>query len=304
MISLFSALAALAVTGTPGDAPDSIDARICAATVRLVVRDSRGMVYGSGTICEASGGDGLIVTCGHSFELVKPGVSVKVTRFSPAGEEDLTGELISFDMDNDVGLVAVRGLHDVTPIPLAPPGYTTRVGQRVVAAGCDDGRPASARVTSITCVGRYFGAPNVEVAAMPEHGRSGGGLFNERLELIGVCDAQVPGRQEGIYAALSSVYQQIAASRGKPDGEKLSALRRPAAENLTTFATAPSMMPVAKERGTATEGTVQPSTEIVCIVRSTRDPASASRVIVLNNVSGEFLKALEKERAARQAALR
>jgi S1-C subfamily serine protease len=42
-------------------------------------------------------------------------------------------------------------------------------------------------------------------------GRSGGGLFNEQGELIGVCNAAAVEVDEGIYTALETIHWQIAA---------------------------------------------------------------------------------------------
>jgi hypothetical protein len=47
------------------------------------------------------------------------------------------------------------------------------------------------------------------VDGQPVEGRSGGGLFDERGELIGVCYAADPTLKEGLYSAADVVYHQL-----------------------------------------------------------------------------------------------
>ena len=55
----------------------------------------------------------------------------------------------------------------------------------------------------------YMGPPNVEVDGLPVEGRSGGGLFDERGELIGVCYAADPSLKEGLYNGADVVYYEL-----------------------------------------------------------------------------------------------
>ncbi len=50
---------------------------------------------------------------------------------------------------------------------------------------------------------------NVEIIGAPALGRSGGGLFDQQGQLIGVCNAADTTDNEGIYAAAEVVYAQI-----------------------------------------------------------------------------------------------
>ena len=83
-------------------------------------------------------------------------------------------------------------------------------GQTVFSWGCDRGALPSRYDSKITKLNRYLGAPNVEVAGQPVEGRSGGGLFDESGELIGVCYAADPELQEGLYNGAEVVYYQLA----------------------------------------------------------------------------------------------
>jgi hypothetical protein len=56
---------------------------------------------------------------------------------------------------------------------------------------------------------RYLGAPNIETSGAPVQGRSGGGLFNDQGELVGVCYAADGQLDEGLYCGTEVLYEQI-----------------------------------------------------------------------------------------------
>jgi hypothetical protein len=84
-----------------------------------------------------------------------------------------------------------------------------REGESVFSWGCDNGAFPSKRDSRISKLNRYLGPANVEVAGKPVQGRSGGGLFNSRGELIGVCYAADDELDEGLYNAPEVVYAQL-----------------------------------------------------------------------------------------------
>ena len=61
----------------------------------------------------------------------------------------------------------------------------------------------------MTARDKYLGPPNIEVGGLPVQGRSGGGLFSNEGLVIGVCNAADPEDNEGLYAALPSIHQQL-----------------------------------------------------------------------------------------------
>ena len=56
---------------------------------------------------------------------------------------------------------------------------------------------------------KYLGPANVQVAGQPVQGRSGGGLFAVDGTLIGVCNAADPADNEGLFAALPTIHEQL-----------------------------------------------------------------------------------------------
>ena len=81
-------------------------------------------------------------------------------------------------------------------------------------AGCPLGpaaaiAPPTARQSHITSLDKFAGTPNLEVAGLPVQGRSGGGVFTSDGRVIGVCNAAVPGDNEGLYAAVAAIQSEL-----------------------------------------------------------------------------------------------
>jgi hypothetical protein len=54
-----------------------------------------------------------------------------------------------------------------------------------------------------------LGAANIETAGIPVQGRSGGGLFNNHGELIGVCFAADKELDEGLYCGTQVIHDRL-----------------------------------------------------------------------------------------------
>jgi len=74
------------------------------------------------------------------------------------------------------------------------------------------------------------------VAGQPVQGRSGGGLFNAQGEVIGVCNAADREDNEGLYAALPSVYKLL-------DNAGLAEVYRPAGDLVASTGQGSPTMP-------------------------------------------------------------
>src|SRR6185503_7248482 len=82
-------------------------------------------------------------------------------------------------------------------------------GDRVVSIGCSNGQDPTALASRITTLDRYQGGPNIETTGAPVEGRSGGGLFNQDGQLIGICFAADKEGNEGLYAALKAIHDEL-----------------------------------------------------------------------------------------------
>lgn len=302
------------VSGTPSPAANTAGQsatpeRVLATCVRLRIEDPTGNSYGSGTIVDVRGEDALVLTCGHVFRDSQGKGGVTVDLFGPGMPQGIAGEIISYDLENDVGLVSFRPGVPVQVARIAAPGMRVQPGDPVFNAGCNNGAEATLRASRVTTVDRYVGSPNIQVAGQPVQGRSGGGLYNADGEVIGVCNAADPADNEGLYAALPSVYKLL-------DAANLADVYRPGAAMVAatgdqfpaTDARPPHMpeqMPLAVNPVVATETSAPqgamplgagPALEIVCVIRSPGDSRAKSEVIVLEDASPEFLQQLAMER--------
>ena len=181
------------------------------ATVRIRVEEPRHDSVGTGTIIDSHNGESLVLTCGHLFRENQGQTKITVETFLGGQVQTYPATLIDFQAkDMDIGLIAFRP-NAATPVArLIPKNRSMTEGQPVFSWGCDRGALPSRRDSRITKLNRYLGAANVEVDGEPVEGRSGGGLFDERGELIGVCYAADPELKEGLYNAADVVYFELA----------------------------------------------------------------------------------------------
>ena len=181
------------------------------ATVRIRVEEPRHESVGTGTIIDSHNGEALVLTCGHLFRENQGQTKITVETFLGGQVQMYPATLIDFQAkDMDIGLIAFRP-NVATPVArLIPKNRTLIEGQPVFSWGCDRGALPSRRDSRITKLNRYLGAANVEVDGEPVEGRSGGGLFDERGELIGVCYAADPELKEGLYNGADVVYFELA----------------------------------------------------------------------------------------------
>ncbi|XZE36906.1 trypsin-like peptidase domain-containing protein [Pirellulaceae bacterium SH501] len=180
------------------------------ATVRIRVDEPQHEAIGTGTIIDAYQGEALVLTCGHLFRDTRGGTRIVVETFIGGQPRVYNATLIDFRADEaDVGLISFRPEGPVPIARLMDHREKLNEGDAVYSWGCDHGNNPSRRDSRITKLNRYLGAPNVEVYGAPVQGRSGGGLFNSRGELIGVCYAADNELNEGLYNAPEVVYQQL-----------------------------------------------------------------------------------------------
>ena len=166
---------------------------------------------GTGTIIDSINGEALVLTCGHLFRETQGQSKITVETFLNGQIQTYPATLIDFQAkEMDIGLIAFRPNASVPVSRLIPKNRALTEGQPVFSWGCDRGATPSRRDSKITKLNRYIGAANVEVAGEPVEGRSGGGLFDENGELIGVCYAADPELKEGLYNAAEIVYFELA----------------------------------------------------------------------------------------------
>jgi len=304
------------------------DQEFIARTVRLRIEDSGGQSCGSGTIVDARQGEALILTCGHLFRDSKGKGRILVDLFGASPAEGIPGRLICYNLDRDVALLSIQVSGPVAVAKVAPSGTKVACNDRVINVGCSSGAAPTVRHSSINAKDKFTGPANLTVAGLPVQGRSGGGLFSSEGLLIGVCFAANPSENEGLYAALESIYAEL-------DHANLGYVYQPetkpsdAASALVALEPPPmpKQMPVPADIVQLTEAPLRPRTveepqrpdaageltaeerdalaeirrrraegaEVICVIRSRTSPDARSEIIYLEKASDEFLRQLARE---------
>jgi S1-C subfamily serine protease len=273
----------------------AVQARALAASVRLKVEDARGHSIGSGTIIDIHDKEALLITCGHIFRQSAGKGKIVVELFQPQMEQ-VTGELIGYDLERDVALVSFTSQQQLTATQVAGISHKIAANENVFTIGCDHGTEPTVRPTQVKSVNRYTGFPNIEVAGTPADGRSGGGLFTTTGELIGICNAADATDNEGVYAGLPTVHWQL-------DRVGLASLYNAANNENFAVANANYEAPVrelaavqpppvfTQEQVPANRLPSEASDlEVICIVRSRKNPEAKRQIYVLDNVSHQLLR--------------
>jgi thiol-disulfide isomerase/thioredoxin len=309
---------------------------LIAATVRLRVEDPQGRSFGTGTIIDSRSGEALVVTCGHLFRESKGKGAVNVELFEVTSNGlkvvgQVTGQVISYDLDRDVALVSIRPNREVKPVSVAPPRTSVSRLDRVASIGCSNGSDPTLLATRVTAIDRYQGAPNIEAAGAPVEGRSGGGLFNTQGQLIGVCYAADQEGNEGLYAGLESIHAELdrlglkeiyakndSGNRSQENPTGLTArgqeaplvpitpveTKDPAGQSPGTVAksddakaTTPKGLSQAEQAAWEEIMSRTATSEVICIIRA-KESNGQSEVITLDSVSPDFVRALAERRKA------
>ncbi|TWT73742.1 Thioredoxin-1 [Posidoniimonas polymericola] len=320
------------------------------ATVRMTVEDASGQSYGTGTIVDAREGEALVLTCAHLFrgpegQPINDPSAVTVELYqAQAGQPRVVqrvalSAILSCNFESDVALVAFKASGQVAPARIAADANLLRQGDPVLSSGCDHGADPSVRTGVVTAVNRYQGPANITASGAPVVGRSGGGLFSAKGEVVGVCNAADNEDDEGIYAALAEVHaeldklqlsaiyrggplQSLADERPAPPTRPAPAIQASVAQASVAQAPgaqapgatfdrqpmAPLGQPAVRSQGpdsTDTLAALSPreraamqeivqqagNSEVVCVIRS-KDGKSRSKVLTIEDVSPEFVRAL------------
>jgi thiol-disulfide isomerase/thioredoxin len=192
-----------------GDPDAGLDRRVMQATARLRVGDADGASWGTGTVIDCRQGEALILTCGHIFRDSQGKGRIEVDLFAPGSPRGVAGQVVSWDLRRDLALVSVFTDASIEAARVGGTEQRTRPGDAVLTVGCDGGADPTIHRSRVTAVDKYLGAANIQVAGQPVQGRSGGGLFAADGTLIGVCNAADPEDNEGLFAALPAIHEQL-----------------------------------------------------------------------------------------------
>jgi len=196
-------------------------------TFRPTVIVRRGTSQGSGTVIASVDDDSLVLTAAHVVRSEGP-LLVELHRYNlglerranPAGRwpRRVPAELVGADASADVAIVRVRRM-------VALP-YVAKLSEddqdalptdaTLTSVGIDLGTKLSSWKTELVETASFHlndsddDRPFLITAKIPEHGRSGGGLFTGQGRLVGVCVGHaemIQGRRMGVFASIDSVHR-------------------------------------------------------------------------------------------------
>ncbi len=175
-----------------------------ASSVKLRVDADNTHSWGTGTIIDTRQGQALILTCGHIFRDSKGAGKIEVQLFGENSSVSVLGRCLFYDLEIDLALIVIAPPCPVKAAPLISAQLQLAPNQPVLSVGCDGGANPTLRTHTIRSLDR-IGTPTenavpfhyIQVSGAPVSGRSGGGLFTEQGQLIGVCNTADPVENDG-----------------------------------------------------------------------------------------------------------
>ncbi len=197
-------------------------------TFRPTVLVRRGSSQGTGTIIASLDGETLILTAGHVIRGHGP-ISVELHRYNLGIENrpsvpgkwprEVVAESVATEPLADLAILRLR---DMVALPfvarLGPEDAEPASNAGLTSLGIDLGAKLSSWNTQLVEV-LWFelndsgtDRPFLVTARIPEHGRSGGGLFDRSSTLVGVCVGHaelVKGKRMGVFSSVENVRQLL-----------------------------------------------------------------------------------------------
>ena len=252
-------------------APEPLQSDPARATVRIMVDEPDSHAIGSGTVIQCDAQGAVVLTCGHLFRDRTPKSIITVEHFENGTPVKYRAELIDYQIEDvDIGLLLFHPNQYVPVAQVAQHVENLAQGDPVYSMGCDHGQAPSRRDSQVTKLNRYLGSANIETAGAPVQGRSGGGLFNRRGELVGVCFAADTQLDEGLYCGISVVHEQL---------KKLGLLKLPKS---------PAANPENPERSLAVQA---PTTMTVILT----DSSGSTRQLTIDRPSEQLIDKMRQE---------
>jgi hypothetical protein len=301
------------------------------SSVRIRVKDSNGVYFGSGVVIDSAPGKTLVLTCGHILRDAKQDSRIEVDVFNGKRSRTYRGSIVKSDLDADVGLISFATSSAVAVSPVASVDDVVRPGNSVVSIGCSEGELPSVEQRRVTMLNRYLGPDTIECTGVPGQGRSGGGLFTTRGRVVGVCTNADPRENRGVYAGLKPIHDLLrsagledlipaetknrresladaSAVRTEPvatDEPRHAKIERdkvervleatpPARIKRTPAETSDAVARQEASTGELSQKTLEQS-EVICIIRPVNQPRGSSRVVIINRASRKFMAYLTGE---------
>jgi len=199
-------------------------------TFRPTVLVRRGTSQGSGTIIASVSRETLVATAAHVVRGKGP-IVVELHRYNLGVENQpkligiwprqVTAEVVGSDLSADVAVLRVR---EMVALPytakLRPASEEPVSNAGLTSVGIDLGSKLSSWGTNLVEVlwfelNESGSNPALLITSkIPEHGRSGGGLYDGKGRLVGVCVGHaelIKGKRMGIFSSVDNVRELLEA---------------------------------------------------------------------------------------------
>lgn len=257
------------------------------ASIRIRITDQGGTNVGSGTVIQSKTGHTLILTCGHIFRNFKDDSLVEVDVFQDGKKETFVGKHIQHDLNLDLGLMSIASDNPLPFSQVASGSYQVEKGAAVISVGCGGGNNPSQQKHLVTQLNRYKGPATIECTGVPVQGRSGGGLFNQQGEVVGVCMAADEKGRRGLYVGLPAVQGFLKSSglmellkEGVSPDVQDSEVDEPSESFLADKADEPAQ-PALKGVAALQAALGKDADGVVCVVKSERNSFRGQRIVVM-----------------------
>lgn len=170
--------------------------------IRAAVRVRTPGGIGSGVILSSVPGRTVIATAAH---VVRGEPSVTVDLFRDFGVKTFSATVAAVNNTTDLALLTVASNTLTLPAAIGSDASAVSLGDTVFGIGCSGGRGVSVMASRVVSTE----GGDVYASGIVAQGRSGGGLYNRRFELIGICSAT--SENDGWYvgaAKLQSLLQE------------------------------------------------------------------------------------------------
>lgn len=183
------------------------------AVARITVPEKDGVSYGSGTLIDARGKFGLVVTNWHVVRDAAGPITVEF----PEGHKS-QAEVIRTDKDWDLAALSIlRPRAEPLPITAQAP----QIGEWLSIAGYGGGqfRAAAGFVRAYNSPSIDLPQEFIELSAEARHGDSGGPILNQRGEVCGVLFGSAPGYTCGAYGGRVREFLATVIPGGEPGSD-------------------------------------------------------------------------------------
>jgi serine protease Do len=185
------------------------------AVARIVVPEKDGISYGSGTLIDARGQFGLVVSNWH----VVRDAAGQITVEFPDGFKS-PAQVVKTDKDWDLAALSIYRPH-AAPVPVTASAPQPGDPLTIAGYGGGDWRIASGTCTQYLAPGVEFPHEMVELSAQARQGDSGGPILNQRGELAGVLFGSGPGYTSGSYGGRVLKFLATVVPGGTPGSDGL-----------------------------------------------------------------------------------